>query len=145
MATLYTVGSTKEGVKRKWKAIFPKGKIYLDGNNKAYIEYNQNYVNQFANKQSMVQAYLDEDVARYLSSYVSFKTGAQSHSIVLATNYGSGIVSIGVPYAHYQAYSPKINKRVGKRGTYPFERMRADKKDTILRETIAYSRRINNG
>lgn len=127
------------------KAEFPKGKIYLDKDNMAYIVYNDKYVNKFNNDLNKVQAYIDETVAKELSGYVSFKTGVQEKSIILATNYGSGIVTIGVPYAHYQAYSPRINKREGKRGTYPFERMVADKKETILRQASELSRRLNNG
>ena len=63
----------------------------------------------------------------------------------MASEEGSGYVTIGVPYAEYQAYSKKIKKRVGKRGTRPFERMKADKKDTILKQTAEYARRLNDG
>ena len=146
MPSLYSVTvRSKEGTEQEWKAVFPKGKIYLDNEGKAYLEYNNSYINKFASNQTKVQMFLDETVAKELSAYVSFKTGAQSMSIVLASNYGSGIVTIGVPYAEYQAYSKKIKKRVGKRGTQPFERMRADKKDSILRQTAEYARRLNNG
>lgn len=130
---------------QKTQVTFPKGTIHYNNNGKAYIVYNKNYVNKFNNNLNKTQMFLDENVARNLSAYVSFKTGTQEKSIILATNYGSGIVTIGVPYAHYQAYSPRIRKRVGKRGTYPFERMKADKKNTILRETSEYARRLNNG
>lgn len=130
---------------QKLQVTFPKGTIHYNNNGKAYIEYDRNYTNKFNNDLNKTQMFLDENVAKNLSAYVSFKTGTQEKSITLATNYGSGIVTIGVPYAHYQAYSPKIKKRVGKRGTYPFERMKADKKNTILRETAEYARRLNNG
>lgn len=126
-------------------AEFPKGNVYVSKNGKAYIKYNKNYVNKFNNNLDKTQAYLDETVARYLSAYVSFKTGTQAKSIVLASDYGSGKVTIGVPYAAYQAYSPRIHKKVGLRGTYPFERMKAAKGGTILRQVAAYSRRLNNG
>jgi len=146
MGTLYAVQTrNKEGIKQEWKAVFPKGKIYLDNEGKAYIKYNDKYINEFADNGSLTQAFLDETVAKYLSAYVSFKTGAQAQSIILASNYGSGIVTIGVPYAEYQAYSKRITKRVGLRGTQPFERMKADRKDTILKQVVAYSRRLNNG
>ena len=78
-----------------------------------------------------------------LQEYVSYKTGTQEKSIRLTSDPGSGKVHINVPYAEYQAYSKRIKKRVGKRGTYPFERMKADKKDTILKQVEAYSRRLN--
>ena len=75
--------------------------------------------------------------------YVSYKTGTQEKSIPNANTYGKGFVMINVPYAAYQAYSKRIHKRVGKRGTQPFERMKADKKVSILRQDAEYSRRLN--
>ena len=127
------------------KVEFPQGKIYVsqNGNGKAYIEYNKSYVNKFNNNLNKEQVFLDNKVIMYLQEYVSYKTGTQEKSIRLTSDPGSGKVHINVPYAEYQAYSKKIKKRVGKRGTYPFERMKADKKDTILKQVEAYSRRLN--
>lgn len=151
------------------KADFPKGKIYVNAEGTAYIQYNQSYVNKFNNNLNKTQAFIDETVAKELSKYVSFKSGAQSLSIPLSTDYGSGVVSIAVPYARFQAYgkvmvgeqshSPwakKGEKKVvtntdlkyhsgGIRGAFPFERMKADKKSSILSQAAAYSRRLNNG
>ena len=127
------------------KVEFPQGKIYVsqNGNGKAYIEYNKSYVNKFNNDLNKTQVFLDNKVIMYLQDYVSYKYGVQAKSIRLTSDPGSGLVHINVPYAEYQAYSKKIKKRVGKRGTYPFERMKADKKDTILKQVEAYSRRLN--
>lgn len=127
------------------KVEFPQGKIYVsqNGNGKAYIEYNKNYVNKFNNNLNKEQVFLDNKVIMFLQEYVSYKYGVQAKSIRLTSDPGSGKVNINVPYAEYQAYSKKIKKRVGKRGTYPFERMKADKKDTILKQVEAYSRRLN--
>ena len=127
------------------KVEFPQGKIYVsqNGNGKAYIEYNKSYVNKFNNDLNKIQVFLDNKVIMYLQEYVSYKTGTQEKSIRLTSDAGSGLVHINVPYAEYQAYSKKIKKRVGKRGTRPFERMKADKKDTILKQGEAYSRRLN--
>lgn len=122
---------------------FPKGKIKLNSKGTAYIEYNKNFVSNFNKNANKTQMFLDERVARYLQEYVSYKTGTQEKSIDVASDFGSGKITIGVPYAEYQAYSKTIHKRVGKRGTRPFERMKADKKTSILNQTIAYSRRIN--
>lgn len=128
----------------KLKVEFPQGKIYVsDKNGKAYIEYNRSYVNKFNTNLNKTQVFLDNKVIMHLQEYVSYKSGTQAKSIRLASEAGSGYVTIGVPYAEYQAYSKKIKKRVGKRGTYPFERMKADKKDTILKQVEAYSRRLN--
>lgn len=93
---------------------------------------------------NLIQAYLDNEVATELQPYVSKKSGAQEKSIRISTVVGSGKVHINVPYAHYQAYSKRIKKRVGKRGTRPFERMVADKKSSILSNVRAYARRIEN-
>ena len=127
------------------KVEFPQGKIYVsqNGNGKAYIEYNKSYVNKFNNDLNKTQVFLDNKVIMFLQEYVSYKTGTQAKSIRFTSDPGSGLVHINVPYAEYQAYSKKIKKRVGKRGTYPFERMKADKKDTILKQLEAYSRRLN--
>ena len=127
------------------KVEFPQGRIYVTdgGNGKAYIEYNKNYVNKFNNDLNKEQVFLDNKVIMFLQEYVSYKTGTQAKSIRLTSDPGSGKVHINVPYAEYQAYSKRIKKRVGKRGTYPFERMKADKKDTILKQVEAYSRRLN--
>lgn len=128
----------------KLKVEFPQGKIYVsDKNGKAYIEYNKSYVNKFNTDLNKTQVFLDNKVIMHLQEYVSYKSGTQAKSIRLASEAGSGYVTIGVPYAEYQAYSKRIKKRVGKRGTYPFERMKADKKDTILKQVEAYSRRLN--
>lgn len=127
------------------KVEFPQGKIYIsqNGKGKAYIEYNKSYVNKFNNNLNKEQVFLDNKVIMYLQEYVSYKSGTQEKSIRLTSDAGSGLVHINVPYAEYQAYSKRIKKRVGKRGTYPFERMKADKKDTILKQVEAYSRRLN--
>ena len=127
------------------KVEFPQGRIYVTdgGNGKAYIEYNKSYVNKFNNNLNKEQVFLDNKVIMFLQEYVSYKYGTQEKSIRITSNPGSGLVHINVPYAEYQAYSKRIKKRVGKRGTYPFERMKADKKDTILKQVEAYSRRLN--
>lgn len=123
---------------------FPKGSVTLEGG-KLKIEYNASYVNKFNKNANKVQMFLDKEVATNLQPYVSRKSGVQEASIPLSSNYGSGKVIINVPYAEYQAYSKRIKKRVGKRGTQPFERMKADKKGTILRQVAEYSKRLNDG
>lgn len=127
------------------KVEFPQGRIYVTdgGNGTAYIEYNKSYVNKFNNDLNKTQVFLDNKVIMFLQEYVSYKHGVQAKSIRLTSDPGSGLVHINVPYAEYQAYSKRIKKRVGKRGTRPFERMKADKKDTILKQVEAYSRRLN--
>lgn len=124
------------------KVEFPQGKIYVGNNKKAYLRYNKDYVNKFNTDVNKTQVYLDNKVISYLGQYVSKKTGVQELSIRASSDAGSGKVHINVPYASVQAYSPRIKKRVGLRGTRPFERMCADKKQVILQETANYSRRL---
>ena len=133
----------KKNNKSKHKVKFPKKQIITTKNGKAYVEYNTSYVNKFNNNLNKIQVFLDNKVIMHLQEYVSKKSGTQEKSIRISSVAGSGLVHVNVPYAEYQAYSKRIKKRVGKRGTYPFERMKAEKKDTILKQVKAYSRRLN--
>lgn len=116
-----------------------------------------------------VQAFLDKTVADNLRKYVSRKSGTQEKSIPIASKYGSGKVIINVPYARFQAegkvmvgvesHSPWARKGERKvvtskdltyhseklRGKHPFERMKADKRDSILLQTAKEARRISGG
>ena len=94
-------------------------------------------------QRGQVQKYFDTMVAKNLQPYVSYKSGTQENSILTSLKAGSGYVHINVPYAEYQAYSKRIKKRVGKRGTQPFERMVADKRDTMLNELAIECRRVS--
>ena len=107
------------------------------------LTYNTTFVKRFNNNLNLIQKFLDKSVGTNLQKYVSYKTGTQENSIPNANTYGKGYVSINVPYAEVQAYSKRIHKRVGLRGTRPFERMCADKKDTILNDVNEYARRLN--
>ena len=119
---------------------FPQSqKVGNDGT----LNYNTRFTRKFNENLNKSQVFLDNKVGTYLQDYVSYKTGTQAKSIPMAGTYGKGYVIINVPYAEYQAYSKRIKKRVGKRGTIPFERMKADKKDTILKQVEAYSRWLN--
>ena len=116
-----------------------------------------------------VQAFLDKTTAEYLQKYVSRKSGTQEKSIPIASKYGSGKIIINVPYARFQAegkvmigiksHSPWARKGERKvvtgkkltyhsealRGAHPFERMKADKRDSILLQTAKYARRVSGG
>lgn len=127
------------------KVQMPMGKIYFEKGQygSAYLEWDKGYENKFNYNLDTLQEYMDNMVATYLMEYVSKNTGVQELSIKTSSIPGSGKVRINVPYAHYQAYSPKIKKRVGKRGTKPFERMVKDNKSNILKQLEEYSRRLN--
>ena len=95
------------------------------------------------NERGQVQKHFDTMVAKNLQPYVSFKSGTQERSILTSLVAGSGEVHIDVIYAHYQAYSKRIKKRVGKRGTQPFERMVSDKRNSMLNELAIECRRVS--
>lgn len=114
-----------------------------------------------------VQLFLGKTVADNLKKYVSFKSGAQQNS-VNHINGGTQVI-INVPYARFQAggkvmigvysHSPwarrgerKIvtDKNLkyhsgGLRGSRPFERMKADKGQSILNQTAQYAKGVDNG
>ena len=114
-----------------------------------------------------VQAFLDKTTAEYLMKYVSKKGGVQEKSIPTASKYGSGRIIINVRYARFQAegkvmvgvnsrraWARKNEKKVvinknlkyhsdSLRGAHPFERMKADKKDSILNQTANFARRLS--
>lgn len=114
-----------------------------------------------------VQTFLDKTVGQNLQKYVSFKSGTQSKSIPIASNYGSGKIIINVLYAQFQAggkvmvgvKSRSAWARRGERkvvtsknleyhsdklrGSKPFERMKADKGQNILNQTAKYARRFS--
>lgn len=127
------------------------------------------YGNLGLEEKGKVQAFLDERVATNLMKYVSFKSDAQQKSIPTASKYGSGRVIINVPYARFQAegkvmvgvksrraWAMKHEKKVvinknlkyhsdSLRGAHPFERMKADKRDSILNQTAKFARRLSDG
>lgn len=112
-----------------------------------------------------VQQFLGKTVADNLKKYVSFKSGVQEAS-VNPINGGKQVI-INVPYARFQAegkvmvgvYSRKAWARRGERkvvvnkdlkyhssalrGSHPFERMKADKGQSILNQTANYARRVS--
>lgn len=114
-----------------------------------------------------VQQFLGKTTADNLKKYVSFKSGAQEASV--SPIEGGKKVIIDVPYARFQAEGKVmvginsrrpwarrgerkvvINKNLtyhsnSLRGKHPFERMKADKKESILNQTANYARRISNG
>ena len=120
-------------------------------------------------EQGKVQKFLDKTVGDNLQKYVSHNSGTQEKSIPIASNYGSGKVIINVPYARFQAEgkvmvgikSRKAWAKLGERkvvinknlkyhggalrGAHPFERMKADKRDSILNQTAKYARGLSGG
>jgi hypothetical protein len=98
------------------------------------LTFYKNAVKKLENHLNKMQKFQDKKVSEYLMAYVSFRDSNQSKSIKQSTVVGSGYVIINVKYASYQAYSNRIKKKVGKRGTKPFERMVQENKTTIMND-----------
>lgn len=114
-----------------------------------------------------VQQFLGKTVADNLKKYVSLKSGTQKDS-VNPINGGKQVI-INVPYARFQAegkvmvgvksrsaYARRGERKVviskdlkyhsdRLRGSHPFERMKADKGQSILNQTAKEARRVDNG
>ena len=114
-----------------------------------------------------VQQFMGKKVADNLKKYVSYNSGTQS-DLTNPINGGKQVI-INVPYARFQAggkvmvgiysHSPwaKEGERKvvtskdltyqggGLRGSHPFERMKADKRDSILFQVAKEARRIADG
>lgn len=83
-----------------------------------------------------VQQYIDSEVLRLSEPYVPMDTGMLIKSGTLATQIGSGEVKYETPYArrqYYEGRSPGTSAAGALRGKLWFERMKADRKDDILR------------
>lgn len=122
---------------------FPGKKTFKSSSGTLTFSYDSNFTKNFNDNMNKIQMFLDNEIGKHLQKYVSFRYGDQEGSIAKANTFGKGYVMINVPYAEYQAYSKRITKRVGKRGTQPFERMKTDKSASILKSVQDYSRRIN--
>lgn len=119
--------------------------------------------------QGKVQQYLGKKVADNLKKYVSYKVGSGVQEKSVNPIKGGKQVIINVPYARFQAegkvmvgiHSKSPFARSGEkkvvtnrnlkyhsdklRGAHPFERMKANKRDSILYETAKYARGLDNG
>lgn len=76
-----------------------------------------------------VQKFVDSEVMRVMEPYMPFDTGTMVKSMYTATDIGSGEVKVNTPYAHRRLLSAR---HVGIRGPQYFERMKADRLESIL-------------
>lgn len=87
-----------------------------------------------------VQRKLDSDVLNYCSEFVPRRSGALIKSGYKGTKIGSGVICYSSPYARYQYYGvSKKGKALhyrggGQRGSFWFDRMKATKKYSLLRD-----------
>lgn len=87
-----------------------------------------------------VQRKLDSDVLNYCSGFVPRRSGALINSGYKGTKIGSGVICYSSPYARYQYYGvSKKGKALhyhggGQRGSFWFDRMKATKKYSLLKD-----------
>lgn len=136
-------GDSPEKTYNTLQVLFPQADVIKTKDGNIEIKYKPIAVKNFNSNLNKSQVFLDNKVIMELQKYVSLKYGFQMQSIRYGSFAGSGKVHINVPYAEYQAYSKRIRKRVGLRGTYPWERMVADKKSSIIRQVAEYSKGLN--
>lgn len=83
-----------------------------------------------------VQRFVDSEVIKLLEPYMPMDTGNLILSGTRGTKLGSGEVIYNAPYAAKQNYhgrAPGTSEKGPLRGNHPFDRMKADHKDDILR------------
>lgn len=83
-------------------------------------------------KNGKVQQFIDSEVIRYCDPLIPKDTGALIESGHINTVIGSGEVRWQTPYARRWYYMPAMFQGAPQRGNYWFERMKQEKKDTIL-------------
>lgn len=123
----------------------PRGKIYIDGENKAQLVFSANFQPKYQKRFSNAQKFVDSEVLRLCDPLIPFRTGMLIKSGILGTEIGSGEVKWIAPYARAQYYMKRksgiptvigkdkngkeIIRNVGTpfeplRGPYWFERMK---------------------
>lgn len=141
----------------------PKGQIvdirYKNGKTKMQLKWNDGFSTRMNRDFQNVQQYVDTTVIRYMKPYTPMRNGILYKSSILGTTIGSGEIIQVAPYARYQYYGKLMVSRItgspfalqGESkvltetplkystfrhplaGSHWFSRMKADKKDVILR------------
>lgn len=130
------IGKTSKG---GLKITAPQGTLiqvkHKNGTIGVRLSWNKNFVPKYNTKFLKAQKYVDNTVLRFSEPYIPLITGTLIKSGILGTVVGTGEVQYLAPYAKKVYYS---NSAIGRptgplRGPHWFERMKADKKDEILK------------
>jgi len=106
------------------------------------MKWSTNFGPKMTSQFTEAQTYIDSTVLRFCSKYLPFDTGMLEKSGILGTEIGSGEVRWLAPYAPRLYYNPQFDfQGAPMRGGKWFERMKADNKDEIVRNT----KRIGGG
>lgn len=125
-----------------------------NGKTKVQLIWNPNFVPNWNKRFENCQVYIDMEVLRKCDKYIPFRSGTLKNSGILGTNIGSGNVEYIAPYSRYQYYGkvmigkpPKqvTNKDLQyngapQRGSFWFEIMKMNYKDTIIKGAKRYLR-----
>lgn len=125
----------------------PRGVVFHTKTGKAKLEWDHDFVDHWEGAYSKVQEFVDNEVLRLSDPYTPMQSSMLKLSGQLGTIPGRGEVIYNAPYARYQYYGKVMEGRgpktptekpltyhgAPKRGAFWFERMKADKKEQILR------------
>ncbi len=132
------------------KITTPRGGVSKTKNGKARLVWNKKFEPNYSEAFTETQKFIDNKVLRLSNPYMPMQSGMLQKLGILGTVIGSGEVVYNGPYARYLYYGKAMVGRAPKhltdkdlifqgqsgsppRGAFWFERMKADKKDQILR------------
>lgn len=113
----------------------PRARKFKASNGTVTVKFSDRFALQRSKNFIEVQKFIDSETLRKCDPYVPMDTGTLKRSGTLGTVIGSGLVVYNAPYARRQYYTNSGNGRHNSshlRGSYWFERMKADHLDEIL-------------
>lgn len=113
----------------------PRGEVFVSKNGVAKLTWNPNFQGKWQGKYDIAQKRLDNAILKDTDKYVPMKTGMLKLSGRLGTVIGEGLIQYIAPYSKAQYYKKrKIGGYTGSlRGSYWFERSKADNKQNWIR------------
>lgn len=117
--------------KRMFQISYPRGELcqMSNGSLTAKLEWDPGFGEKSAEGFSNAQEFIDSECLRYMDPLTPRRTGYLIKSGQLGTVIGSGQIEYLAPYARRQYYEHKGGD--GQRGSRWFERMKAQKGETI--------------
>ena len=115
------------------KVVQQANKTMSDGKTMCTLEWDSSYSSKMSEKFNKAQTYIDNEVLRFCSARVPFRTGNLQKSGIYATVIGSGEVRYNAIYAAHQYYYTQDTRSYDAiRGAHWFERGKASEKSRIL-------------
>lgn len=115
----------------------PRGAVFhvktKGGEVKAVLKWDENTGRKYTDNFTLAQKFVDNEVLRFCSSRVPFRTGMLQKSGILGTVVGSGLVAYIAPYSAPQYYKTATTRTYdANRGGLWFERGKAAEGRRIL-------------